>query len=98
MVLGNTFASAGLLAVAFWMVMQAAGHCCRPSLSCLLILFACEVLPKTLAVRAPNMVAVRCARPILFLDGSCRSVSRRKKSIPPSSARLFRDPSSRKAF
>jgi magnesium and cobalt exporter, CNNM family len=69
MVLGNTFASAAMLAVAFWMALQ--NHWpLIPTIGGLLvvILFGCEVLPKTLAVRRPEKWALRVARPLLFLE------------------------------
>ena len=69
MVLGNTFASAAMLAVAFWMALQNRWPLI-PTIGGLLvvILFGCEVLPKTLAVRRPEKWALRVARPLLFLE------------------------------
>ena len=69
MVLGNTFASAAMLAVALWMALH--GH--WPLLTTiagllLLILIGCEVLPKTMAVRKPERWALRVARPLLVLQ------------------------------
>jgi putative hemolysin len=69
MVLGNTFASAAMLAPAFWMAL----HERWPPLPTfiglfVLVLFGCEVLPKTLAVRRPEQWSLRVARPLLFLD------------------------------
>ncbi len=69
MVLGNTFASAAMLAMAFWMAL----HGSWPMIPTIvglfvLILFGCEVLPKTLAVRKPERWALRVARPLLFLE------------------------------
>lgn len=63
--LGNTFASAAMLAVAVWMVL----HGQWPSVVTLvglviLILIGCEVLPKTMAVRKPEKWALRIARPL----------------------------------
>ena len=65
MVLGNTFASAGMLAVSLWMALH--GH--WPMVTTLITLLAlsligCEVLPKTLAVRKPEQWALRVARPL----------------------------------
>jgi putative hemolysin len=67
--LGNTFAVAALLATALWMVLNdhwlplptAAGLL-------VLVLFGGEVLPKTLAVRKPELWALRVARPMFFLQ------------------------------
>src|SRR5215468_509218 len=69
MVLGNTFASAAMLATALWMALG--GH--WPLLTTLvlllvLILVGGEVLPKTLAVRRPERWALRVARPLLLLQ------------------------------
>ena len=52
-VLGNTFANAGVLATALWLALEGAWPIGWTLLSTLaLILLGCEVLPKTLAVRA----------------------------------------------
>jgi putative hemolysin len=69
MVLGNTFATAAMLAVALWMAIE--GH--WPLSATLASLFAlaligCEVLPKTVAVRHADQWSLRVARPLaLFL-------------------------------
>jgi len=65
MVLGNTFASAAMLAVALWMALH--GHWpLVPTIVCLLllILIGCEVWPKTLAVRRPEQWALRVVQPL----------------------------------
>src|SRR5262245_50854483 len=69
MVLGNTFASAAMLVVALWMALQKQWPL-GPTIAGLLvvILFGCEVLPKTLAVRRPEKWSLRIARPLLFLE------------------------------
>jgi len=69
MVLGNTFATAAMLAVALWMTLH--GH--WPLVATiagllLLILIGCEVLPKTMAVRKPEQWALRVAQPLLGLQ------------------------------
>ena len=69
MVLGNTFAGAAMLVVAFWMAL----HDRWPLIPTILVLFAlilfgCEVLPKTLAVRNPEQWSLRVARPLLILE------------------------------
>ncbi|HWQ92471.1 MAG TPA: hemolysin family protein [Clostridia bacterium] len=69
LVLGNTFASAAMLATAIWMALQ--GNWSWPwALATLLvlILFGCEVLPKTMAVRAPEKWALRVAHPLLLIE------------------------------
>src|SRR6059058_2931819 len=69
MVLGNTFASAAMLAVALWMAFH--GHwplAATVAGLLLLTLIGCEVLPKTMAVRKPELWALRVARPLLLLE------------------------------
>ena len=69
MVLGNTFATAAMLFMAFWMTLQ--GHWPPvPTIAGLFVLIVVggEVLPKTLAVRKPEQWSLRVARPLLFLD------------------------------
>ncbi|HEX4341829.1 MAG TPA: hemolysin family protein [Verrucomicrobiae bacterium] len=67
MVLGNTFASAAMLAVSLWMTL----HGDWPLLTTLAVLFGvtlfvCEVLPKTLAVRDAENWSLRVALPMLI--------------------------------
>jgi putative hemolysin len=69
MVLGNTFATAAMLALGFWMALRANWPVAYTMLALfVLILFGCEVLPKTLAVRSPEGWALRVSRPLLFLE------------------------------
>jgi putative hemolysin len=69
MVLGNTFATAAMLAPAFWMALSGRWHLPTTIIVLfILVLFGCEVLPKTLAVRRPELWALRVARPLLFLE------------------------------
>ncbi|HLP77850.1 MAG TPA: hemolysin family protein [Candidatus Paceibacterota bacterium] len=69
MVLGNTFATAAMLAPAFWMALNGRWNLMTTTIVLfLLALFGCEVLPKTLAVRRPELWALRIARPLLFLE------------------------------
>ncbi len=68
MVLGNTFATAAMLAVALWMGMQGQWHTIAAVAGLLaLILIGCEVLPKTMAVRNPEQWALRVAQPLSFV-------------------------------
>ncbi len=69
MVLGNTFANAAMLAIALWMALSG-GWPLWSTVAALLavILFGCEVLPKTLAVRRPELWALRVATPLLFFQ------------------------------
>lgn len=69
MVLGNTFATAAMLAIGFWMALRTHWPVVYTIAGLfVLILFGCEVLPKTLAVRSPEDWALRVARPFLFLE------------------------------
>jgi CBS domain containing-hemolysin-like protein len=69
MVLGNTFASAAMLAAGLWMALNGHWHLAVTIILLLvLILIGCEVLPKTLAVRRPEQWALRVARPLLLLQ------------------------------
>jgi putative hemolysin len=69
MVLGNTFASAAMLATALWMALHGQWHFVLTAILLLaLILIGGEVLPKTLAVRRPELWALRVARPMLLLQ------------------------------
>jgi CBS domain containing-hemolysin-like protein len=64
-VLGNVFASAGVVAGALWLVVNAGwpGWLVVPAALLFLLGFA-EVLPKTLAARVPEVWALRVARPL----------------------------------
>jgi len=69
MVLGNTFATAAMLATALWMALNGRWPLTLTIvLLFILILIGCEVLPKTLAVRKPEQWALRVARPLLLLQ------------------------------
>jgi CBS domain containing-hemolysin-like protein len=69
MVLGNTFATAGMLAIGFWMALRSHWPIVYTVIGLfVLILFGCEVLPKTLAVRSPEDWSLRVVRPLLFLE------------------------------
>jgi CBS domain containing-hemolysin-like protein len=68
-VLVNTFANAGLIAIALWGVLQQGWPAVLTLAGLfLVILLGCEVLPKTLAVRAPEIFVLYCARPMLLLQ------------------------------
>src|SRR3569832_552769 len=69
MVLGNTFATAGMLAIGFWMALRSHWPLVDTIVGLfVLILFGCEVLPKTLAVRSPEDWALRVSGPLLVLE------------------------------
>ena len=67
-VLGNTVANAAIVAISLW---TAWGHWALvfllPSLF-VLLLVGCEMIPKTLGVRAPEPRALRVAGPMFFLQ------------------------------
>ncbi|MCX6923014.1 MAG: DUF21 domain-containing protein [Verrucomicrobia bacterium] len=69
MVLGNTFASAAMLAVALWMAIHGHWPLAQTVAGLLaLTLIGCEVLPKTLAVRRAEQWSLHVAQPLaLFL-------------------------------
>ncbi len=74
-VLGNTAANAGLVAVSLWgMFRWNWPIVLTPALLLLVILIGCEVIPKTLAVRAPEFWTIRLVRPILLLQRLSRPV------------------------
>ncbi|HWF19775.1 MAG TPA: hemolysin family protein [Verrucomicrobiae bacterium] len=80
-VLGNTVANASILAITLWAAPWGPllWFVCLPALL-VLILLGCEVAPKTLAVRSPELWALRVARPMLFLQkftGPFRRVAQR---------------------
>jgi len=70
-VLGNTVANGALVTLALWPALNGLWPAWWSLLgAALLILVGCEVLPKTLAVRAPERWAVRVARPMILLQGT----------------------------
>ena len=73
LVLGNSFANAGIVGVGLWLALQRYWPL-PPVLAALLllILFGAEVAPKTLAVRAPELWALRIARIMAFLQKASR--------------------------
>ncbi len=84
--MGNTFASGAMLAVALWMAFHAGVSVAVTILGLLvLILIGCEVLPKTMAARRPELWALRLARPFaLALRASlplCRVAQRGNEAI-----------------
>jgi CBS domain containing-hemolysin-like protein len=69
MVLGNTFAAAGMVGVALWVALN--GHwplILTVAGMLILVLFGCEVLPKTLAVRQPERWSLQVARPMKVIQ------------------------------
>jgi CBS domain containing-hemolysin-like protein len=72
LVLGNAFANAALIAIVFWAAVSQQWSTGLTLLAAvgllLLILVGCELVPKTLAVRAPERWAVHVARPMNLLQ------------------------------
>ncbi|MBM3839562.1 MAG: HlyC/CorC family transporter [Verrucomicrobia bacterium] len=67
-VLGNTFANAGLVGTALWLGLEGSWQIGWTIAGALLvILVPCEVIPKTLAVRDPEAWALRLVKPVAFL-------------------------------
>lgn len=94
LVLGNAFANAGIIMIGLWRVHQGQWPLVETLiLGFLLILIVCEVIPKTLAVRAPEEWSLRLAAPVLILKrviGPLRRVSQQLnvallKAVIPSS-------------
>jgi CBS domain containing-hemolysin-like protein len=73
MVLGNTFASAAMLAVGLWMALNGQWPLVLTVVGLLLLtLLGGEVLPKTLAVRQPEQWSLRVARLLALLHRLAR--------------------------
>jgi CBS domain containing-hemolysin-like protein len=73
MVLGNTFASAAMLAVGLGMALNERWYLALTVVALLLLaLLGGEVLPKTLAVRRPDEWSLRVARPLALLHRLAR--------------------------
>ena len=69
MVLGNTFATAALLALGLWMALSDRWPFWGTVAGLLvLVLFVGEVVPKTLAVRRPELWALRVGPPLLLFQ------------------------------
>ena len=93
LVLGNSFANAGIVAVALFLAMRRAWPL-PVVLAALLvfILFGGEVAPKTLAVRAPELWALRVARLMLFLQKFSRPLRRVAQGLTNLALRAFPNP------
>lgn len=76
-VLGNTVANAAVVAIGLGVAVWRDAPLALPVVGLLVvILIGCEVIPKTLAVRAPETWALRLARPMVWLQGISRPVQR----------------------
>jgi putative hemolysin len=93
LVLGNSFANAGIVAIALLLATRY-GWPLPGVLAALLmlILFGAEVAPKSLAVRAPEAWALRVARPMLVLQRFSRPLRRVAQSLTNLSLRAFPSP------
>jgi putative hemolysin len=79
-VLGNTFANGVIVAIPLWLALNGAWPLVAtvPMLlaALVLILVGCEVIPKTLAVRAPERWALIVARPMALVQSATRPFQR----------------------
>src|SRR5262245_40113833 len=90
MVLGNTLASAGMLAMALWMALNGYWPAALTVTGLLvLVLFGCEVAPKTLAVRRPERWALRVARPMLWLQTLAKPLRQIAQRVNTTLLRVF---------
>lgn len=73
LVLGNTFANAGIIGTFLWLVLSENWPLIPALIGLLLfILLAVEIAPKAFAVRAPELWSLRVARPMFLLQGVMR--------------------------
>ncbi len=93
LVLGNSFANAGIVGVALWVAMERDWPlgAVMPGLLAL-ILFGAEVAPKTLAVRAPELWALRVGHVMLVLQDVSRPLRRVAQASTNFVLRLFAVP------
>ena len=67
--LGNTAANSGIIALMLWPALKGGASLAIQLAGALaIVLVVCEVLPKALAVRAPEQWALRVARPMVWLQ------------------------------
>lgn len=67
--LGNTAANSGIIALMLWPALKGGASLAVQLAGALaIVLVVCEVLPKALAVRAPEQWALRVARPMVWLQ------------------------------
>jgi putative hemolysin len=67
-VLGNSFANAAIVGFTLWVVVARDWPMAWVLVAAAVILFGAEVAPKALGVRAPELWALRVARPMRFLQ------------------------------
>ncbi len=93
LVLGNSFANAGIVAIALLLAIRRDWPLPAVLAALLvLILFGGEVAPKTLAVRAPELWALRVAGVMLFLQKISRPLRRVAQGLTNLSLRAFPHP------
>jgi len=68
-VLGNTVANSAIVAISLWTAWDHWAIALLLPALFVLLLVGCEMIPKTLAVRAPERWALRVAGPMYFLQG-----------------------------
>src|SRR5687767_14845830 len=72
-VMGNSFANAGMVVAGIWMALSGHWSVAIAVVAVLLVtVLGGEVIPKTLAVRAPEKWALRIARPMLWFQNASR--------------------------
>jgi putative hemolysin len=82
MVLGNSFANAAMVGLAFWMVVRGDWPLASTSgLVLVWVLVGCEVLPKTMAVRRPEQWSLRVAHPLARLHTITRPLRQLAQSL-----------------
>jgi putative hemolysin len=93
LVLGNSFANAGIVAVGFLLALRRDWSLPAVWAALLvLILFGGEVAPKALAVRAPELWALRVARFMFFLQKISRPLRRVAQGLTNLTLRAFPNP------
>src|SRR5580658_7054053 len=98
LVLGNSFANAGIVAIALFLAMRHDWPLPGVLAALLvLILFGGEVAPKTLAVRAPEQWALRVARLMLFLLKFSRPLRRVAQGLTNVTLGAFPNPPAQSA-
>ena len=81
-VLGNTFANAGLVGTALWLGLEGSWQIGWTIAGVLaLILVACEVVPKTLAVRDPEAWSLRLVKPVALIQSVTKPVRHVAQSL-----------------
>jgi CBS domain containing-hemolysin-like protein len=89
-VLGNTLANAAVVALALWPALRGHWHPLASLGAALaLVLVGCEILPKSLAVRAPEEWSLRVARPLLLLQGASGWFQRLARGFNEALIRFF---------